>query len=122
MFAIAASTSCSKKSFEAISVTIRDTLVITDTRILHDTIEVFKDTILYQDKIRVELKYLDRVVKVKAECLPDTIRITQTKVVSQEVVHKNEHNSFGKVVNVTLAFVILSLVLSIVYRLLTTKY
>jgi hypothetical protein len=68
------------------SVIVRDTIVVTETKTLVDTLEVMKDTTIYQEKVKLELKYLDRVVRVKAECAPDTIRITQVKVVTPPAV------------------------------------
>ncbi len=35
---------------------------------------MLKDTTIYQDKVRLQLKYIDRKVVVEATCLPDTIR------------------------------------------------
>ena len=34
------------------NVIVRDTVVVTETKYLLDTLEVFKDTVIYQDKIR----------------------------------------------------------------------
>ena len=70
------------------SVFVRDTIVVTETKMLVDTLEIYKDTTIVQEKVRVELKYLDRVVRVKAECAPDTIRITQVKVVTPKAEEK----------------------------------
>jgi len=58
-----------------------DTLVITQERVLVDTLEVFKDTIIYQDRIKVLLKYQDKNILVRAECPPDTIRVQTLKQV-----------------------------------------
>ena len=66
------------------SVTVRDTVIVTDTKYLIDTLEVMKDTIIYQDKVRLQLKYIDRKVVVEATCLPDTIRVTQTKLITKQ--------------------------------------
>ena len=66
------------------SVIVKDTVIVTETKYLIDTLEVMKDTVIYQDKVRVQLQYIDRKVVVEAACLPDTIRITQTKVVTKQ--------------------------------------
>jgi hypothetical protein len=66
------------------SVIVKDTVIVTDTKYLVDTLEVMKDTVIYQDKIRLQLKYIDRKVVVEATCLPDTIRVTQTKILTKQ--------------------------------------
>jgi hypothetical protein len=66
------------------SVIVRDTVIVTETRYLIDTLEVMKDTVIYQDKVRVQFQYIDRKVVVEAACEPDTIRITQTKIVAKQ--------------------------------------
>ena len=66
------------------SVIVKDTVIVTDTKYLIDTLEVMKDTIIYQDKVRLQLQYIDRKVVVEATCLPDTIRVTQTKILTKQ--------------------------------------
>lgn len=66
------------------SVIVKDTVIVTETKYLIDTLEVMKDTTIYQDKVRMQLKYIDRKVVVEAACLPDTIRVTQTKVLTKQ--------------------------------------
>jgi hypothetical protein len=66
------------------SVIVRDTVIVTKTKYLTDTLELFKDTTIYQDKVRLQLQYIDRKVFVEATCLPDTIRVTQTKILTKE--------------------------------------
>jgi hypothetical protein len=66
------------------SVIVRDTVIVTHTKYLIDTLEVMKDTVIYQDKVRLQLQYIDRKVVVEAMCLPDTIRVTQTKVITKQ--------------------------------------
>jgi hypothetical protein len=65
-------------------VIVKDTVIVTDTKYLVDTLEVMKDTVIYQDKIRLQLQYIDRKVVVEATCLPDTIRVTQTKILTKQ--------------------------------------
>jgi hypothetical protein len=66
------------------SVIVRDTVIVTEPKYLIDTLEVMKDTVIYQDKVRLQLQYIDRKVVVEAVCLPDTIRVTQTKVITKQ--------------------------------------
>ena len=66
------------------SVIVRDTVIVTDTKYLIDTLEVMKDTVIYQDKVRLQLQHIDRKVVVEAACEPDTIRITQTKILTKQ--------------------------------------
>jgi hypothetical protein len=66
------------------SVIVKDTVIVTETKYLLDTLEVLKDTTIYQDKVRLQLKYIDRKVVVEAACLPDTIRVTQTKILTKQ--------------------------------------
>jgi hypothetical protein len=66
------------------SVIVRDTVIVTEPKYLLDTLEVMKDTVIYQDKVRLQLQYIDRKVVVEATCLPDTIRVTQTKVITKQ--------------------------------------
>jgi hypothetical protein len=70
------------------SVIVRDTVIVTDTKYLIDTLEVMKDTVIYQDKVRLQLQYIDRKVVVEATCLPDTIRVTQTKILTKQTKRK----------------------------------
>ena len=66
------------------SVIVRDTVIVTEPKYLLDTLEVMKDTVIYQDKVRLQLQYIDRKVVVEATCLPDTIRVTQTKILTKQ--------------------------------------
>jgi len=65
-------------------VIVKDTVIVTETKYLLDTLEILKDTTIYQDKVRMQLKYIDRKVVVEAICEPDTIRVTQTKVLTKQ--------------------------------------
>jgi hypothetical protein len=66
------------------SVIVRDTVIVTEPKYLIDTLEVMKDTVIYQDKVRLQLQYIDRKVVVEAACEPDTIRVTQTKILTKQ--------------------------------------
>ena len=86
------------------SVIVRDTVIVTEPKYLIDTLEVMKDTIIYQDKVRLELKYIDRKVVVEALCEPDTIRVTQTKILTKQE-RKRKGWGFDEIV-FTLAFIL----------------
>lgn len=66
------------------SVIVRDTVVITEPRYLIDTVELYKDTVIYKDNVRIQTKYVDRKLVVEAMCDPDTVRITQTKILTKQ--------------------------------------
>ena len=63
------------------SVIVRDTIVVTETKTLVDTLELYKDTTIYQEKVKLDIRYVDRKVVVEAVCAPDTIKINQVRVV-----------------------------------------
>ena len=81
---LAAVNSCSTAKPILDSVIVRDTLVVTEAKYLIDTLEIMKDTVIYQDKVRLQLQYIDRKVVLEAVCEPDTIRITQTKILTKQ--------------------------------------
>jgi hypothetical protein len=81
---LAALSSCATVKPVLQSVVVRDTVIVTKTKYLTDTLELYKDTTIYQDKVRLQLHYIDRKVYVEATCLPDTIRVTQTKILTKE--------------------------------------
>ena len=74
------------------SVIVRDTVIVTQPKYLIDTVEVMKDTVIYQDKVRVQLQYVDRKVVVEAACEPDTVRIVQTKILTKQEEKKKSWN------------------------------
>jgi hypothetical protein len=80
----AALSSCATVKPVLQSVVVKDTVIVTQTKYLTDTLELYKDTTIYQDKVRLQLQYIDRKVYVEATCLPDTIRVTQTKILTKE--------------------------------------
>jgi hypothetical protein len=75
-------------------VIVKDTVIVTETKYLLDTLEVLKDTTIYQDKVRLQLKYIDRKVVVEAMCQPDTIRVTQTKLLTKQEPKKKSWESY----------------------------
>ena len=70
------------------SVIVRDTVVVTKERKLVDTLTLFKDTTIYQDRVKVKIEYIDNFIKVEADCPSDTITVTQVKVVNQPIKEK----------------------------------
>ena len=89
------------------SVTVRDTVIVTEPKYLIDTLEVMKDTVIYQDKVRLQLQYIDRKVVVEAACEPDTIRVTQTKVITKQEPKKKGWNFDQMVLGAILILTIL---------------
>jgi len=59
----------------------RDTVIVTKERRLVDTLTLFKDTVLYQDRVKLKIEYRDNYVKVEADCPSDTITVTQVKII-----------------------------------------
>lgn len=70
------------------SVIVRDTVIVTKERKLVDTLTLFKDTTIYQDRVKVKIEYIDNFIKVEADCPSDTITVTQVKVVNQPIKEK----------------------------------
>ena len=63
------------------SVVVKDTVIVTKERKLVDTLMLYKDTVIYQDRVKVKIEYRDNYVKIEADCPSDTITVTQVKVV-----------------------------------------
>lgn len=91
------------------SVIVRDTVIVTEPKYLLDTLEVMKDTVIYQDKVRLQLQYIDRKVVVEATCLPDTIRVTQTKLITKQEPKRRVWNFDQLVVGALVVLLILYL-------------
>lgn len=53
----------------------KDTVIVTRERILHDTLEIRKDTTIYQDSVVVQLRYVDNKIIVSAKCPPQKIKV-----------------------------------------------
>ena len=82
---LAAVSGCGTAKHHQESVVVKDTVVVTKERILHDTLTIQKDTILYQDRVKVEIRYLEgETMVVTAECPSDTVTITQVKIVQSK--------------------------------------
>lgn len=68
------------------NVTVKDTVIVTKQRVLHDTLTIQKDTIIYQDRVKVEIKWLKgEKVFINAECPTDTVRVEKIKIVNQKI-------------------------------------
>ena len=80
------------------SVIVRDTVIVTETKYLIDTLELYKDTVIFQDKVRLQMQYVDKKVIVEATCLPDTIRVTQTKILTTKKEQPKYAYSWDRVV------------------------
>ena len=66
------------------SVVVRDTVIVTKERKLVDTLTLFKDTTIYQDRVKVKIEYIDNFVKVEADCPSDTIQVETIKIVQSK--------------------------------------
>lgn len=53
----------------------KDTVIVTRERVLHDTLEIRKDTIIYQDSVIVQLRYVDNKIIVSAKCPAQEIKV-----------------------------------------------
>jgi hypothetical protein len=90
-------------------VIVKDTVIVTKIKYLTDTLELYKDTVIYQDKVRLQLQYMDRKVYVEATCLPDTIRVTQTKILTRNEPRRKRWNFDQLVFGALLVLLILYL-------------
>ncbi len=81
---LAALSACGGAKSSLESVVVRDTIVITKERKLVDTLMLFRDTTIYQDRVKLKIEYRDNFVRVEAECPSDTIRVETIKIVNQE--------------------------------------
>ena len=95
------------------SVIVRDTVIVTKERTLTDTLTILKDTVLYQDRVKVELKYRDKLVYVKAECPPDTVTVETIKVVTSKP--EKQQSKFDKFVDNLSVLLLITFLLYIVY-------
>jgi len=55
-----------------------DTVIVTRERTLRDTLELFRDTVIYQDRVRVKIEYIDNFVSIQTDCPSDTIVVTKS--------------------------------------------
>jgi len=84
-----------------------DTTIITEIKAIHDTLVLKQyDTIeIQRNGVRVQINRLYDTIQVTAECLPDTIRVTQQLLVPQ-VVYKKRNSlliNIGLILSIILA-------------------
>jgi hypothetical protein len=73
-------------------VLVWDTIIEIRERRIIDTLELYKDTTIYQDRVKLELRYLPgKRIMIAATCPPDTITITKTIQPDIAVVKENNH-------------------------------
>jgi hypothetical protein len=102
------------------SVTVRDTVIVTKERILKDTLLLYKDTTIYQEKVSLKVEYIDRFVKVKVVCPSDTIRLTTVKVVTKTQVVK-ENRFAESIKSLSVLFLIIFTGLVVIWLVKLTK-
>ena len=88
-----------------------DTLIVTQERVLVDTLQLYKDTVLFKDRVKLEIKYLpgERVL-VNAECPSDTIRVqTVKKVYNTEKIASQKRWTMGFFLLALVLFILLLL-------------
>ena len=86
-----------------------DTLVITQERVLVDTLELYKDTTIFQDRVKVRIEYLDNFIKVQADCPSDTIKVQTVKQVYNTKELERSRKWIGALFLVSLVLAILIL-------------
>lgn len=91
------------------SVIVRDTVVVTKERKLVDTLTLFKDTTIYQDRVKVKIEYIDNFVKVEADCPSDTITVTQVKIVQAK--HDKPKMTWEKLLGWTITILLLLIII-----------
>lgn len=76
-----------------------DTIVVTEVKSVQDTLVLNQyDTIkIERNGVRIELKRIHDTIQVTAECLPDTIQVTQVVKVPQVVYKEKEFKVIDKV-------------------------
>lgn len=89
--------------------TERDTVVITQTRTLVDTLEIYKDTIVYKDRVKFKIEYRDSLVNVQVDCPSDTVRIRQTIIKNNTEELERQSTWIGTLFTICLVLFILVL-------------
>lgn len=102
------------------SVTVRDTVIVTKERLLTDTLLLYKDTTIYQEKVSLKIEYIDRFVKVKVVCPSDTIRLTTVKIVTKTQVVK-ENRFAESIKSLSILFLIIFTGLVVIWLVKLTK-
>jgi len=97
------------------SVIVRDTVIVTKERTLIDTLLLYKDTTIYQDRVKLKVDFIDRFVKVRVDCPPDTIRINTIKIVSQKQPLKKENRFAESTKALSMLFLIIFVGLLVIW-------
>ena len=101
------------------SVIVRDTVIVTKERTLTDTLLLYKDTTIYQDRVKLKIDFIDRFVKVKVDCPSDTIRINTIKIVSgKEPEKKNQFVESTKSLSILFLIIFVGLLVIWLVKLL----
>ena len=74
-----------------------------------DTLELYKDTIIFQDRVKVRIEYLDKFIKVQADCPSDTIKVQTIKEVHNLKELEKQRQWIGALFMVALVLFILLL-------------
>jgi hypothetical protein len=100
------------------SVTVRDTVIVTKERTLTDTLLLYKDTTIYQDRVKLKLEFIDRFVKVNVDCPSDTIRVNTVRVVSKtQAPKKSKFDKFVDTLSVLMLIAFIALIVGWVVKL-----
>jgi hypothetical protein len=94
------------------SVTVRDTVIVTKERTLTDTLLLYKDTTIYQDRVKLKLEFIDRFVKVNVDCPSDTIRVNTVRVVSKtQAPKRSKFDKFVDTLSVLMLIAFIALII-----------
>jgi hypothetical protein len=99
------------------NVIVRDTVIVTKERTLTDTILLFKDTTIYQDRVKLKIDFRDSLVYVKVDCPSDTIRVNTVKIVTKK--QEPKQSKFGRLVDtlsVLMLIAFLALIIGLVVK------
>jgi type IV pilus biogenesis protein CpaD/CtpE len=101
------------------SVIVRDTVIVTKERTLTDTLLLYKDTTIYQDRVKLKIDFIDRFVKVKVDCPSDTVRVNTIKIVSaKEPEKKNQFVESTKSLSILFLIIFVGLLVIWLVKLL----
>ena len=94
------------------NVIVRDTVIVTKERTLTDTILLFKDTTIYQDRVKLKIDFRDSLVYVKVDCPSDTVRVNTVKIVTKkEEPKKSKFDRFVDTLSVLMLIAFLALII-----------
>ena len=102
------------------SVIVRDTVIVTKERTLIDTLILYKDTTIIQEKVKLKIEFRDSLVYVKVDCPPDTIRINTIKIVSsgQPLQKENQFAESTKALSILFLIIFVGLLVIWLVKLL----